>query len=185
LSNAGFHAPPQHPGWTFDGTAGNTGYSSTPWVQTQNAANITWSSETFAQNQNANALRWSTLYNIRFDSNMPPAIRNVSIGFFKTGAPITVLIQAPSAAAIPVSVSGRVTTSTGRGVSNARVFITDSSGNARMTITSPFGYYSFDNVAAGATYTIMVSAKLYLFTSQMLQVNDNLSNVNFVAEPLT
>ena len=35
LSNVGFHAPPQHPGWTFDGTVGNTGYSSTPWAQTQ------------------------------------------------------------------------------------------------------------------------------------------------------
>jgi len=27
LSNVEFHAPPQHPGWTFDGTVGNTGYS--------------------------------------------------------------------------------------------------------------------------------------------------------------
>src|SRR4029450_13324396 len=33
ISNLGFHAPPQHPGWTFDGTVGNTGFSSTPWAQ--------------------------------------------------------------------------------------------------------------------------------------------------------
>ena len=33
LSNIGFHAPPQHPGWTFDGTVGNAGYSSEPWAQ--------------------------------------------------------------------------------------------------------------------------------------------------------
>lgn len=27
ISNVGFHAPPQHPGTTFDGTANNAGYS--------------------------------------------------------------------------------------------------------------------------------------------------------------
>jgi hypothetical protein len=30
LSNYGFHAPPQHPGSTADGTVGNSGYSSLP-----------------------------------------------------------------------------------------------------------------------------------------------------------
>ena len=183
LSNVEFHAPPQHPGWTFDGTVGNTGYSSMPWAQTQNAANNSWSSDTFTQNQNANAIRWGTLYNIRFDSNMPPEMRNVTISFFKTGVPITVSIQAPSGAAIPVSVSGRVTTSTGQGVANARVFIADAVGNARMAITSSFGYYSFGNVDAGGTYTIAVQSKRYGFTPQMLQVNDNMTNVDFVTAP--
>ena len=28
LSNIGFHAPPQHPGWAHDGTEGDAGYSS-------------------------------------------------------------------------------------------------------------------------------------------------------------
>ena len=58
------------------------------------------SSETFAQNQNANALRWGTLYNFRFDSNRPPQAANATIGFFKTGGPVTVAIQAPSPSAI-------------------------------------------------------------------------------------
>ncbi|MEO6333844.1 MAG: hypothetical protein ABIO91_02585, partial [Pyrinomonadaceae bacterium] len=35
LSNLGFHAPPQHPGWGADGTAGNAGFSSAAWVPTQ------------------------------------------------------------------------------------------------------------------------------------------------------
>jgi len=96
LSNIGFHAPPQHPGWTGDGTVGNTGYSSAPWTQTQTVFAITWSSETFAQNQNANAIRWGTMYNFRFDSNRPPHRTTATIGFFKTGAPIRVQIQAPS-----------------------------------------------------------------------------------------
>jgi hypothetical protein len=97
LSNLGFHAPPQHPGWTFDGTVGNAGYSSTPWSVVQTSSSLSWSSETFAQNQNANAIRWGTLYNFRFDSNRPPQTTNATISFFKTGAPISVQVQAPSA----------------------------------------------------------------------------------------
>ena len=95
LSNVGFHAPPQHPGWTADGTAGNTGYSSAPWTQTEGGGLVTWSSETLAQNPNANAVRWGTLYNIRFDANRPPMATRATIGFFKTGAPMTVLVEAP------------------------------------------------------------------------------------------
>ena len=95
LTNIGFHAPPQHPGWTADGTVGNAGYSSTPWTPTQTASSLTWASETFAQNQNANAIRWGTLYNFRFDSDRPPATTNATVGFLKTGGPILVSVQAP------------------------------------------------------------------------------------------
>jgi hypothetical protein len=58
ISNVGFHAPLQEPGWANDGTFNNQGYSSTPWAVTQNSNSITWNTETFAQNQNANAIRW-------------------------------------------------------------------------------------------------------------------------------
>jgi hypothetical protein len=97
VSNLGFHAPPQHPGWPADGTQGNTGFSGTPWASSQTATALTWTSETFAQNQNANAIRWGTLYNFRFDSNTAPAATNATVGFFKTGSPITVAIQGPAA----------------------------------------------------------------------------------------
>ncbi len=107
LSNIGFHAPPQHPGWANDGTVGNTGYSSAPWTQTQAGGALTWSSQTFAQNQNANAVRWGTLYNLRFDSDRPPTNANATVGFFKTGAPITVAVQGPSAPPAGESISAR------------------------------------------------------------------------------
>src|SRR2546429_4320444 len=35
ISNIGFHAPPQEPGWANDGTFNNQGYSSMPWAGTQ------------------------------------------------------------------------------------------------------------------------------------------------------
>jgi hypothetical protein len=100
LSNVGFHAPPQHPGWAHDGTVGDAGYSSTPWTFTVNgpppfANSAVWNCETFAQNPNANAIRWGTLYNFRFDSSSAPATSTANIAFFKTGSPVTVDVVAP------------------------------------------------------------------------------------------
>lgn len=185
LTNVGFHSPPQHPGWAGDGTDGNAGFSNASWAQTQTAGAMTWSSETFAQNPNANAIRWGTLYNFRFDSNRPPTTANGTVGFFKTGNPINVQIQAPSAASVApaVSVSGRVTNANGRPVFNARVFITDLNGTQRTAITNPFGYYYFYNVASGATYTMSARSKSYTFASRTLEVSGNLTGVDFVANP--
>ena len=95
ISNIGFHAPPQHPGWANDGTFNSQGYSSTPWTPTQTANSLTWNCETLAQNQNANAIRWGTLYNFRFDADQPPQPTSATVDFFKTGSPMTVAIQAP------------------------------------------------------------------------------------------
>ncbi len=72
VSNLGFHAPPNHPGFPNDGTLGDAGFSNAPWTSNQTTDALSWSSETFAQNQNANAIRWGTLYNFRFDSDKPP-----------------------------------------------------------------------------------------------------------------
>ena len=96
VSNVGFHAPPQHPGWANDGTFNSLGYSSMPWTVTQTTDSITWNTETFAQNQNANAIRWGTLYNFRFDADQPQQSANATVGFFKTGSPMMVAIQAPA-----------------------------------------------------------------------------------------
>jgi hypothetical protein len=101
ISNVGFHAPPQEPGWANDGTFNNQGYSSTPWAVTQAADSITWETESIAQNQNANAIRWGTLYNFRFDADQPPQATNATVGFFKTGSPMMVAIQAPAGGATP------------------------------------------------------------------------------------
>jgi hypothetical protein len=96
VSNIGFHAPPQHPGWANDGTLNDQGYSSTAWTVTQAGDSITWNTETFAQNQNANAIRWGTLYNFRFDADQPPQSSSATVAFFKTGSPITAAIQGPA-----------------------------------------------------------------------------------------
>ena len=114
ISNIDFHAPPQEPGWANDGTENNHGYSSAPWAVAEDASSVTWSTETFAQNQNANAIRWGTLYNFRFDCDQPPQAANATIGFFKTGSPMTVAIQAPSGGATPTPTATPSATATPR-----------------------------------------------------------------------
>jgi hypothetical protein len=96
VTSLGFHAPLNHPGFAHDGTEGDAGFSNAPWNSNQTATALTWQSETIAQNQNANAIRFGTLYNFRFDSNRPPHPASATIGFFKTGAPITVAIESPT-----------------------------------------------------------------------------------------
>jgi hypothetical protein len=101
LSNIGFHAPPQEPGWANDNIPGGQGYSSLPWNVTQDASSITWNTETFAQNQAANAIRFGTSYNFRFDADQPPQSASATVGFFKTGSPMMVAIQAPGGGGTP------------------------------------------------------------------------------------
>ena len=101
VSNIGFHAPPNHPGFPNDGTLGDAGFSNAAWSATQTASALSWSSQTFAQNQNANAIRWGTLYNFRFDADQPPQATNAMIGFFKTGSPVLAAIQGPTCNAPP------------------------------------------------------------------------------------
>jgi hypothetical protein len=114
ISNIGFHAPPQEPGWANDNIPGGNGYSSTPWSNDYQAGNssITWNCETFAQNQAANAIRFGTLYNFRFDADQPPQAANANVGFFKTGSPMMVAIQAPAGGATPTPTPTPPTTAT-------------------------------------------------------------------------
>ena len=185
LSNLGFHAPPQHPGWAADGTVANAGYSSTPWSPNQTASSVTWASETLAANPNANAIRWGTLYNFRFDSNRPPQTTNATIGFFKTGAPITIPVQGPTpAVASNISISGRVTRPDGTGIGNVIVFFIDSIGGNRQALTNPFGYYQFDNVLTGRTYQMGARSRLYNFPAPVdVTPSGNITNQNFVSIP--
>jgi len=178
LSNVGFHAPPQQPAFSNDGTVGSAGFSSTPWSSVRNAGDFLWSTETFAQNPNANAIRWGTLYNYRFDANYAPTMRRVTIGFFKTGAPITMLMQVPTAM---VSVSGRVMNSEGRGVAGAHVTITDGNGFTAQVMTDRIGNYNFNSVPSGGMYTLSAIQRRFAFTPQTIAVNDTVVGANISA----
>lgn len=83
--------------------------------------------------------------------------------------------------AAPVSVGGRVSDSFGRGVSGARVKAADSNGNLRETLTNSFGYYSFNNLAAGETYFLTTVHKNHQFSTQIISANEDREDINFIA----
>ena len=84
--------------------------------------------------------------------------------------------------AATVSISGRIVNAQGRAISQARVSLTDMSGNTRTALSSAFGYYSFEDVEAGATYIVAVQSKRFTFAPQVVSVNDNISDLDFIAE---
>jgi CSLREA domain-containing protein len=86
----------------------------------------------------------------------------------------------PTAAS--VSVAGRVLDPSGRGVSGANVTMSDKTGRTRTLLTNPFGYYRFDDVAAGVSYVVGVSSKAHRFTPRTVMVTNELTDVDFTAE---
>ena len=124
-----------------------------------------------------------------------PTGQNILIrarGFYRTGfqsgsetiedkAQIAYLL-APTAA--EVSIGGRVFAPNGRGLSNAVVHLTDQSGNNRTVQTNAFGYYNFSDLEAGQSVIMTVISKRYQFLSQVVNLTDNLSGINFIGESL-
>lgn len=86
-----------------------------------------------------------------------------------------------NSSAASVSVSGRVLTSGGRGVKNAKVNITDPLNATRQVLSGPLGAYRIDNVVSGQNHTFSITSRRFIFTMQMISVNDDLTNVNFIA----
>jgi hypothetical protein len=100
---------------------------------------------------------------------------------FPDAANGTVTILAPTAAASQIS--GRVLTTDGRAVSKARVTLTNQDGEVRSALTSIFGYYRFETVAAGETYVITVQHKRYVFSAQVINVTENINELIITAQP--
>jgi Carboxypeptidase regulatory-like domain len=109
-------------------------------------------------------------------TNEQNAIYNFKTGFW-TAQPL-----APTASS--VLISGRILTANGRGIRNVRVTLTAPSGEIRTVISSSFGYFRFDEIAAGETYIFRVFAKRFTFANptQVITATENLDDVNFVAE---
>ena len=83
-----------------------------------------------------------------------------------------------------VAVRGRVLNADGRAVSRAQVLLIDANGNViKQVSVNPFGYYRFNNVQAGETYSFKAIAKNRRFMTQNLTINGELNDLNFIAEP--
>ena len=89
--------------------------------------------------------------------------------------------QIPNPTAADVTVSGRVTNSSGEGFRGAVVTFTDSRRNTFRAVTNAFGYFRIDHVPSGQTYIATVAARRMTFTPRAVTVNDELDNVDFTA----
>ena len=82
-----------------------------------------------------------------------------------------------------VSVGGQVLSDSGQTVSGARVFLTDNFGNTRLAVSNSFGTYIFENVASGQDYIVSTVARGYQFDTFSVSVNENIADLNIVANP--
>jgi predicted outer membrane repeat protein len=103
------------------------------------------------------------------DGNLGNLIAQPDIGSFEKAAPT----------AADSTISGRVFGGNGRGLSRARVSLTNPNGSNRYAITNPFGYYRFNEVESGQTYIIGVISKKYTFTSHVITVDESLNGIDF------
>ncbi len=112
-------------------------------------------------------LRWS-------DPDHTGSDHGLSIDNFSVTARMTT--------AAGVSIRGRVISETGRGIPGAMVTLHHPSGGLRHSITNPFGYYSFSQVGVGATVLISATHKWHTFEQQVVGVQDNIYDLDFIAQ---
>lgn len=80
------------------------------------------------------------------------------------------------------SLAGRVTDPNGMPISNAIVIMVSPGGQRRTAQTGSLGYYLFENVPTGQTYSIVASAKRYRFgLAQDVFIDGNIPDLNFSA----
>jgi len=82
-----------------------------------------------------------------------------------------------------VSVSGRVMTSTGAGLSNAIITIDGADGEIHTARSGSLGYYAFDGIEAGRAYLITVTSKSHEFVPRTVAIVDNVFDLDFTALP--
>ncbi len=99
--------------------------------------------------------------------------------YFATGNGRVTVTAASNNAAI----NGRLLTSGGQGVVNARVSITDTTGQTRTVISSSFGYFQFAGLEVGQTYNVSVVSRRYTFAPQTVSVTDNAVDLDLIAQP--
>jgi hypothetical protein len=97
--------------------------------------------------------------------------------------PVSQVVTGPTLTT--VTVSGRVTFASGNGMPRVFVTRTDSSMVSRRIMANQLGYYRFEGVTVGQTYTFTADTKQRSFTPPFITVliGDVFADVNFVANP--
>jgi hypothetical protein len=78
---------------------------------------------------------------------------------------------------------GRVVTSTGAPIRNARVAITTTTGQTVFALSNAFGYVTVSGLTTGETYTLTTTARGFVFTPVSISASPGLTQVEIVAQP--
>jgi hypothetical protein len=108
-----------------------------------------------------------------FDKSSNLAGADQGVGFFFN-------LLAPTAAS--ATISGKVLSPSGRGVSSAFVHITDQDGNIRTTRTNNFGYFTFEDIEVGQTLIFNVYNKRFQFNTQVINFDESITNLRIIAQ---
>ncbi|MEZ5426154.1 MAG: carboxypeptidase regulatory-like domain-containing protein [Pyrinomonadaceae bacterium] len=111
----------------------------------------------------------------------PGTTRQIRIATHGRGLFQIPALLAPTAAS--ATVKGRIFSTNGSGVNGAIVTFTNSLGEIRSARTNSFGYYNFEDVPVGETYTFNVRHKAYQFTPQAVTINQDVKDLDFTAVP--
>ena len=84
-----------------------------------------------------------------------------------------------------VTVTGQTVNPQGTPLRNIRVGLTGPDGQTRWAITSAFGFFVFDNVPTGQTYTLFVrGSKHYFFETRTFGLNEAIDNLSLIGTPI-
>jgi hypothetical protein len=81
------------------------------------------------------------------------------------------------------SLGGRVMSAEGQPIRNARVTLTDTTGQSRIAITGSLGYYQFTGLQLGETYTVRTSAKRHRFQVITVSMSGDVVALDIIAQP--
>jgi hypothetical protein len=84
------------------------------------------------------------------------------------------------------AITGRVVNASGIGISKAQlILVNGATGETKITMTNPFGYYSITGLDVNELYVLNVSHKRFIFAEPQRTINltDSFTTLDFVAEP--
>jgi hypothetical protein len=84
--------------------------------------------------------------------------------------------------AATATLEGRILTSTGRGLNNVSIILTAQNGETRTTRSSSLGYYRFEDLPVGATYTVSAVSKKHGFAPRLITMSESVSGFDITAD---
>lgn len=111
-------------------------------------------------------------------------ITNVTVAFSGPGRLEVddVILASRTTTSAESGLSGIVKTASGTGISRANVTVTNTQGEmVASAMTNSFGGFKIGNLAAGQVYIFNVEHHKYQFAPQIITLNENIGNAEFVA----